>query len=374
MTRWTIRAAVALTAWLLLGTSNPDLRLERQASAQAAASPSLPARLSDVEFWKLVDEISEPGGYFRITDNYTSNEGEIGRLATMLRDGNVSGGVFLGVGPEQNFSYIAAIRPALAFVIDIRRQAVMQHLMFKAVFEMAPDRADFIALLFSKPRPAGLDASTPIQKIWEAFTPVTTDRESSPKTFARIVERLTKTHGFTFTADESGQLDAVFQAFQSFGPSITTRGSGGGGGNSWTFADLTGWMTDDNGQVQSFLSTEDNYRYIKTLHERNLIVPVSGDFAGPKTIRAIGAYVQERQATVTAFYLSNVESYLFQDGKEAAFIENAAKLPITPASVFIRPYSMRSGLSRPLCPIGAFVETFKAGRVFTNNQALACGQ
>ena len=80
----------------------------------------------------------------------------------------------------------------------------------------------------------------------------------------------------------------MFEAFQAFGPSITTRGSGGGGGNSWTFADLTGWMTDDNGQVQSFLSSEDNYRSVKALQDKNLIVPVSGDFAGPGTIRAIG--------------------------------------------------------------------------------------
>ena len=143
------------------------MRRPRAVVQLAAQSAALPARLSDAEFWKLVTDVSEPGGYFRITDNYTSNEREVGQVATMLRDGNVKGGVFLGVGPEQNFSYIAAIRPAMAFVIDIRRQAVMQHLMFKAVFEMAPERADFIATLFSKPRPAGLSTDTPIQKIWK---------------------------------------------------------------------------------------------------------------------------------------------------------------------------------------------------------------
>src|SRR6476660_3480233 len=96
---------------------------------QTAAAQSLPARLTDAEFWTLVSDISEPGGYFRITDNYTSNEREVGILQTMLRDQGVKGGVYLGVGPEQNFSYIAAIRPVMAFVVDIRRQAVVQHLM-----------------------------------------------------------------------------------------------------------------------------------------------------------------------------------------------------------------------------------------------------
>ena len=80
---------------------------------------------------------------------------EVGRVFTMLRERGVAGGVYLGVGPEQNLTYIAAIRPEMAFIIDIRRQAVMQHLMFKAVFELATDRADFISLLFSKPTAGG---------------------------------------------------------------------------------------------------------------------------------------------------------------------------------------------------------------------------
>src|SRR5580693_664409 len=91
-----------------------SVRVEAQAPAR-----TLPATLSDAEFWKLVSDISEPGGYFRITDNFTSNEMEVGELSTMLRTTGVRGGVYMGVGPEQNFSYIAAIHPAMAFVVDI---------------------------------------------------------------------------------------------------------------------------------------------------------------------------------------------------------------------------------------------------------------
>jgi len=134
-----------------------------------AADRSLPDRLSDAEFWTLVSDISEPGGVFRIVDNFTSNEPEVGRVFTQLRERRVTGGVYIGVGPEQNLTYIAAIRPDMAFVVDIRRQAVMQHLLFKAVFELAKDRSDFISLLFSKPRPADLDSTTSIQRIWNAY-------------------------------------------------------------------------------------------------------------------------------------------------------------------------------------------------------------
>ena len=168
-------------------------------------------------------------------------------------------------------------------------------------------------------------------------------------------------------------MKSVCDAFQTFGPSITTRGGAGGGGNSLTFADLTGWSLDNAGVPQSFLSTEDNYRFVKSLQEKNLVVPASGDFGGPKTIRAIGAWVREHKGTVSAFYLSNVEQYLFQDGKQKAFFDNVATLPVTDTSVFIRPYSLRSR-GNPLCKIGAFLTAFNANRVFSNNDALACAQ
>lgn len=345
------------------------------AGAQAPV-PRLPDRLSDAEFWSLVDSISEPGGTFRIPDNFTSNEREIGQLFTMLRENGTRDGVYLGVGPEQNLTYISAIRPQMAFIVDIRRQAVMQHLMYKAVFEMAADRADFISLLFSKPRPAGLDSSTTIQDIWQAFWHVKSDSTMWRSTYARMVELLTRTHGFRFTQDEMDQLKWVFDNFFAYGPVITTRaGSGGGSGvNQTTFADLTGYSNDASGTPRSFLSSEDNYAYVRDLQARNLVVPVSGDFAGPKAIRAIGHWLQSRGAVVSAFYVSNVEQYLFQDGKAQLFYDNVATLPVNDSSVFIRPYSLRRfGVNmQSLCPIAAFIAAARA--VTSNNAAMACGR
>jgi hypothetical protein len=334
-------------------------------TAQTAAA-RLPDRLSDPEFWSLVDSISEPGGFFQIQDNFTSNEREIGQIFTMLRDRGVQGNVYIGVGPEQNLTYIAAIRPKMAFIVDIRRQAVMQHLMFKAIFEMAPDRADFISILFSKRRPPGLDSSTTIQNVWEAYWQLPSDSTMWHSNYARIVDLLTKTHGFRITPQELDQLKWVFDAFFMYGPTITTRsGSGGGGGSQSTFADLTGYSNDESGTPRSFLSSEENYAYVKDLHARNLIVPVSGDFAGPKAIRAIGAWLKGHGAAVSAFYVSNVEQYLFRESKQGLFYDNVATLPITDESVFIRPFSLRRfgfGMT-PLCAIGPFLETSRTSTV-----------
>jgi hypothetical protein len=262
VSRWSrsIRAAV-FGLLLALGVSLSAMPVPVAASSaqRPEQPPSLPDRLSDAEFWTLVSDISEPGGYFQITDNYTSNERESGELFSALRERGVRGGVYLGVGPEQNFSYIAAVRPAMAFIVDIRRQAVMQHLMYKAVFELTKDRADFISLLFSLPRPDGLDDTTSIQRIWGAYEPVATDAAAVAKNSTRIVEHLTKTHRFTFTADEAGQLESVLGAFVRYGPDISTRGAPGRrvAGNGATFADLTSWSLDASGHPQSFLSTEE---------------------------------------------------------------------------------------------------------------------
>jgi len=367
-------ARIGLLLALLTFSAAWSVVVPAQTALQRGPAP-LPERLGDAEFWKLVSDISEPGGYFRLSDNFTSNEREIGRLFTMLRDQGVSGGVYLGVGPEQNFTYIAAIHPTMAFVVDIRRQAVMQHLMFKAIFELASDRADFISLLFAKPRPAKIDGATPIQQIWDAYAQVASDSAMATKNYTVIVDHLTKKHRFTFTAEESAQLQMVFGAFYAFGPAISTRGAPGGrgGGYGVTFADLTSYSMDDAGQPQSFLSTEDNFAYVKALQEKNLIVPVSGDFGGPKAIRAIGAYLREHSGVVSAFYVSNVEQYLFQDAKQREFYDNVATLPVSEKSVFIRPYALRRGtVNEALCPITAFIAAVQAGRIYSNNESLAC--
>lgn len=368
---WFPAATVALAVFLQVDSAATFAR-DRQ-----AATASLPSRLSDAEFWQLMTDISEPGGYFRITDNFTSNENDVGLLVTSIRDKKINGGVYLGVGPEQNFSYIAAVQPAMAFIVDIRRQAVMQHLMFKAIFELSKDRVDFISLLFAKPRPKELAASAPVQAIWQAFFDVTTDPAFAAATQDRIVTHLTKTKKFTLTEDELIQLTSVITAFVQFGPGISTRGTpqgrGGGGGNSVTFADLTGWSQDANGQPQSFLSSEEHFRTVKTLHDRNLIVPLSGDFGGSKALKGVAAYLKQKNARLTAFYVSNVEQYLFMDFKQHIFYENVTAFPITETSVFIRPYAVRrNGAAAALCAIGPFLKAVQDGRVMSNTDATAC--
>src|SRR6185295_341025 len=82
------------------------------------------------------------------------------------------GRVYLGVGPEQNYTYIAAVRPAMAIIFDIRRGNLDLQLMYKALFELASDRADFVSMLFAKPRPAGLTSRSTVVQLFAAFADV----------------------------------------------------------------------------------------------------------------------------------------------------------------------------------------------------------
>src|SRR5262245_1847183 len=309
------------------------------AGPAAERRSDLPDRLTDQEFWRLTDDLSEPNGYFR-SDNLLSNEQVFARVVPELVSAAKPGGVYLGVGPEQNFTYIAAIKPRIAFIIDIRRGNLLLQLMYKALFEMSPDRADFLARLFTRKRPEGLATSSTAFDLFQAYDDAPASAEEMYKGNLRALLDVLKKHSFPLSSDDVEGIDAIYKAFYVAGPAITWSTNAGGtvgrGGRGVSYATLM-TQTDRDGEGLSYLATEDKYLLMKDLEARNLVVPVVGDFGGPKAIRAVGSYLKQRSATVTAFYLSNVEQYLRQDGKTTAFCRNVAALPVDESSVFIRP-------------------------------------
>src|SRR3984893_2627837 len=104
-------------------------------------------------FASRIERLSEDGGDFD-TDNLISNEQSYLDVIPALNASRVSGGAYVGVGPDQNFSYIAQVRPAIAFIVDIRRDNLLLHLLFKALFSMSDTRAEYLSLLFGRPIPA----------------------------------------------------------------------------------------------------------------------------------------------------------------------------------------------------------------------------
>ncbi len=328
--------ATAVTVALAAQFAVPAVTV-RAAQAQAPAADTLPAQLGDEAFWKLSQSLSEPNGSFR-SDNLVSNEMWLQWVIPDLLDRSRTASVYVGVGPEQNFTYIAALKPKMVFITDVRRGNLHMHLMYKALFEMTSNRADFLALQFNKKRPAGLSEKSTGAELANAFWNIPTSTEAEYKAnLKRVQDHLTKTRKIPLDADDLSGIEYVYWSFYWYGPAISYNSSSGaaGRGNMATYGDLM-LATDAQNVNRGFLATEDNFRVIKALHEKNLIVPVVGNFAGPKALRAVGTYVREHGATVAAMYLSNVEQYLRQDGIWNAFCANVASMPLDERSMFIR--------------------------------------
>jgi hypothetical protein len=303
---------------------------------------SLPDALTDQEFWKLSSESSEESGYFR-SDNLLSNELGFPFIVTDLTRTIPAARVYVGVGPEQNFNYIAALKPKMAFIVDVRRGNFDVQLMYKALFELSADRAEFVSRLFSKRRPATVNALSTPEQIFQAFGVVEKSEELKNANLLALKAALVATHHFGLDSDDLRNITTAYEAFYTFGPEIrysSSQGGGFGGYNQPSYADLM-TASDADGRPRSYLSTEQSFQVLKSLEARNLLVPVVGNFGGPKAIRAVGQYVREHGSVVSAFYLSNVEMYLYQQNLWDAFCRNVATLPLDDTSRFIR--SSRGG-------------------------------
>ncbi len=334
-----------------------------------AQATRLPDRLTDQEFWQFINDMSEAPGNFR-SENLVSNETSFQYVIPSLLKVPREGQVYLGVAPEQNFTYIAAIKPKMAIIIDIRKGNKLEHLMYKALFELSTDRADFASRLFSKARPAHLDSTVTLDSIVGAFWNVPTDSVLYRKNKEAVKQQLTKTHGFAISDEDWADLVWIYDQFYFYGWTVNYNSGTGTQANMPGFADIV-LSRDQTGLNRGFMATEATWRWLKDMETRNMIVPVVGNFAGPKAIRAVGAWLKQRNATVTAIYASNVEQYLWQDGIAYNYYDNVAALPIDANSVFLRSNGVRGvgggaiGMSAPnvLCSVQQLLDENKAGRI-----------
>jgi len=345
------------------------------------------AQLSNEAFWHLITDFSEAGGFFRF-DNFISNEALFQHVLGRLKETTKPGGVYLGVGPDQNFTYIVALRPRIAFIVDIRRQNMLEHLMYKALIELSADRAEFLSRLFARQRPENIGPESTPEELFKAFRNVPAELDLFFANLDAIKIQLKERHRFKLSAEDEASIQYIFRAFYVGGPNLTYVGPVtpryAVRNRMPSYADLM-MQNDGEGQNHSYLSSEDNFGILKDLEQRNLIVPLIGDFAGPKTIRAVGTYLKQQNAAVTVFYLSNVEQYLFQQNDQwSRFYQNVATLPLDPNARFIR--SVFNGYAYTLTANGYFrsdsllssipdlLEAFNAGRIETYYDVIRMSQ
>jgi hypothetical protein len=224
--------------------------------------------------------------------------------------------------------------------------------MYKAVFEMSADRADFVGNLFSRKRPSELTRDSSVQEIFRAYALAKGDPQLAENRLKDIMERLKTAHGFRLSDMDERRIRFIYLLFLSEGV-VSFHSSIESPGYSRLMT-----ATDDNGRNWSFLASHENYERVRSMHEKNLIVPLVGDFAGTKALRMTGQYLRDHGAVVNVFYMSNVEDYI--QHVWTSFARNVASLPLDASSVFIRT-SLQARSFRPWVEsIPAFVQFQRA--------------
>lgn len=324
----------------------PELQQEQQAPAQIPDRVPAPAKSLEhsgarEQFAQIVEKFSEPNGYFD-SDNLISNESSYLHVMSKMRQMKVTGGAYIGVGPDQNFSYIAQIRPNIVFITDIRRDNLLQHLLFKSIFALSHNRMEYLCLFFGRPVPSDLKSwdARGIQEIIAYLDKTPSKRELFEKTKADIQSKV-KSFGVKLDPAEFETISRIHTAFFDAGPDLkfTSRNRP----PQWYYPSYRDLLLEKDltGKQCNYLASEDDFRFLQSLEERNLIIPIVANLAGDHALKSIAQYLKQRGERVSAFYTSNVEFYLmrgFRDDEFNRFAENVSLLPRDERSVIIRSY------------------------------------
>jgi len=285
------------------------------------------------------------------------------------------GGAYLGVGPEQKFTYMTALKSRIGFILDIRRENMLELLMYKALFELSNSRVDFISRLFSRRVPTTLanrmTAATSVDDLLKNFSRLLPNKQYFKQNFDEIRNYLVKTKGFALTEADTNEILYAYSAFYFSGPKLDFSAGTNDTGSFPTYAYLMTARAPD-GKQYSYLASEDNFRFVHDLQKRNMIIPLVGDFAGPRALRAVAQYLVQHETAVSAFYVSNVEQYLLgafgQPVTAPQFYSTVEALPRDGGSTFVRSANQKATVGlfvSVLSSINQTLAAYKEGRVRT---------
>jgi hypothetical protein len=332
---------VAVPAALLIIAAIVFVLPVSQESQVAAAN----VQISNQQFAAYVQGWSEPEGYFD-SDNFISNETSYQHVVGELRSRVRPGGVYLGVGPDQNFTYIVHTKPTLAVIVDIRRQNVLEHLLFKALFEQAAGRAEYLSLLFAKEKPV-VARGAGLQDILKAVRQAPSSEESFQRHFKAVRTILIDKYPLRLSEEDLKKIEYTYRAFWE--ENLDLRFSSIGRGNAMNYPTFESLLmqTDREGHQQNYLSSDELFDWLKKFEAENRVIPIVGDFGGSKAFSEVAGFLKKNALPVSTFYTSNVEFYLFGTPSWQAFMKNVHALPTTEDAVFIRAYFGNYGRSHP---------------------------
>lgn len=284
------------------------------AEPPAAADPK--PLLADAEVGPLIERLSEKPGNFP-SENYVTNETSLLHVAAALRAPKLRDRAYVGVGPEQNYTYLALLEPRVAYVVDIRRGNLLEHLIFRGCFEAGKTRAEFLSALLARREPAQAAPDPALRAEGIARTKALLVRlaiaraPGDDKAITQIHEAFAR-HGLAIAYT---MLDSD-RRYPTLGENFAAR--------------------DPEGEPASFMATEETYARVRRMVLDNRVIPLVGDFGGKHALRAVAADMTARGLALGVFYASNVEQYLFEQKTYGTFVESVRAMPRDDESLVVR--------------------------------------
>ncbi len=330
---------------------------------------TFPAR--DERLATVVDQLSDSSDGPH-ADNFVSNEDSFPRVAATLAKRAHPGGIYLGVGPDQNFTYIAQARPALAFIVDFRRRNLLLHLLHKALFSLAVDRVSYLERLTAR-HVRRFPLSPTAEDLVDAFSKAPFDRNRLDQTISEVVAVL---RPLALIRDEEWSTLATIHA-RLAGPGIHAR---------FlalriypTFARLM-TTTGRDGQPSHLFARESFYQVVRSCQLGDRVIPVVGDFSSLSTLPRLGDWLRKRGFSVDVFYTSDVEFFLLRSGKFSPYLANLIQLPWSREAVIVRTSTREIVHSERFAgdssttivrPVARFLKAAKSGEIRTLDDLFA---
>ncbi len=344
---------------LVLGTMLAPLAgcTGEEARGRQSAAPGAVAAAPQTEFAGLIERLSESGGFFD-TDNLISNETSYLHVMGKMREMGVAGGAYIGVGPGQNLSYIAQIRPRIAFIVDIRRDNLLHHLLYKSLFELAGTRVEYLSLLLGRSMPDDSEQweGRSVAELVAYVDGVPSQARAERASWAAVQDRLVS-FGVPLDDRDLETIQRFHETFIRHGLDLRFNSFGRAPQPYYpTLRELI-LERDLTGKQANYLASEEDFHFVKGMQHDDLIVPVVGNLAGTHAVQAIAGYLDEIGEHVSAFYTSNVEFYVMSDGLFGRFVDNVAALPHDERSVIIRSFFGRGFRSRHPQAVAGYYST-----------------
>ncbi|WP_406700394.1 hypothetical protein V5E97_16420 [Singulisphaera sp. Ch08] len=319
----------------------------------------------DATFASIIRELSkrETGP---AADNLVSNEDSYPRVTAEVARLCPPGQVYLGVGPDQNFTILAHAKPRLAFVMDYRRRNLLLHLVHKALFTLSTDRIAYLMRLTAR-RPGRLPSDPSANDLVTAFSEAKFDRGLLEQT---IVEVATILQPLGVVSEPEWKAIATIQA-KLAGPGMNAR-----------FLALPMYPTlgklirtcDRQGTPAHLLASEALYQFVRGLQQGDRLIPLVGDFSRPPSLPRLGAWLRAHALRLSLLYVSDVEFFLLRAGRFASYIESLEELPWETGAQVVRTSTREiahpdrapgDSSTTVIQAIGSFLKSARAGEIKT---------